>query len=469
MPRFRAILVEDEPSAAQFTTDALAAAGFDVVVYADALSAQEHVDSTADLIDLLVLDRRLPFRPGESPSDKVGDDLLTAMLLKHPDLAAIVFSGHTGFEHLQFATTERGVVSLGKDAFVFDRVRLFEKGQSLEFDEYVAKVHSALSALQDIQIIGIDPAELTAHNRRLLRRVAFEFGGSSIDARPLTGGLTDSPVWLCSIESHHGSMARVVAKRQIKTREPGGFQNLCPAQITAGVVDTIRGFCGGFYVTIQQLVGSNPVPLLELIVTDEAAAVEATTSLRESLGQMSMGQRANVSIEEIAAPFASWSTVTERGARFGVNVPPGSRIAATRSAPRHGDLHPGNVLVADGHPVIIDFDSQTTGSQLVDVLALQLGPLFHPDSPLFGAAWPTIDQCELFGSEAFLEGCPAPDYFALLADWSDHSPTSAREHSALVLAYAVRQLKYPDVLANDLTRSRAIALARWAANRLDSD
>ncbi|GAA4193350.1 hypothetical protein GCM10022219_15040 [Microbacterium oryzae] len=469
MPRFRAILVEDEPSAAQFTTDALEAAGFDVVVYSDALSAQEHVDSTADLIDLLVLDRRLPFRSGEAPSDKVGDDLLTAMLLKHPDLAAVVFSGHTGFEHLQFATTERGVVSLGNDAFVFDRVRLFEKGQSLEFDAYVGRVHSALSALQDIQITGIEPSELTAHNRRLLRRVAFEFGGSSIDARPLAGGLTDSPVWLCSIESHHGSMARVVAKRQIKTREPGGFQDLCPAQITAGVVGTIRGFCGGFYVTIQQLVGSNPVPLLELIVTDEEAAVAATTVLRDSLGQMSIGQRVNVSVEEIGAPFAPWSTVVERGASFGIKVPPGSRIAATSSAPRHGDLHPGNVLVADGHPVIIDFDSQTSGSQLIDVLTLQLGPLFHPDSPLFGAEWPTIDQCEQFGTDAFLDDCPAPDYFALLADWSDQSCTSVRELSALVLAYAVRQLKYADILGNDLTRSRAVAIARWAAARLDSD
>lgn len=469
MPRFRAILVEDELSAAQFTTDALVIAGFDVVVYADALAAQEHVASTADLIDLLVLDRRLPFRPGEAPSDEVGDDLLTAMLLKHPDLVAVVFSGHTGFEHLQFATTERGVVSLGNDAFVFDRVRLFEKGQSLEFDEYVAKVHVALSALQDIQITGIDPAELTAHNRRLLRRVAFEFGGNSIDAHPLDGGLTDSPVWLCAIESNQGSTARVVAKRQIKTREPGGFQNLCPAQITAGVVGTIRGFCGGFYVTVQQLVGSNPAPLLELIDTDEVTAVQATTILRESLGQMSTGQRVNVSIEEIAAPFLSWATVVERGTRFGIEVPPGSRIAATMSAPRHGDLHPGNVLVADGHPVIIDFDSQTTGSQIIDVLALQLGPLFHPDSPFFGAAWPTLDQCEQFGSDAFLDDCPAPDYFALLADWSDQSRTSAREHSALVLAYAVRQLKYPDVLANDLARSRAVALGRWAAARLDAD
>ncbi|MCS5722506.1 phosphotransferase [Herbiconiux sp. CPCC 203407] len=469
MPRFRAILVEDEPTAAQFTTDALEAAGFDVVVYADALSAQEHVDSTADLIDLLVLDRRLPFRPGEAPSDEVGDDLLTAMLLKHPDLAAIVFSGHTGFEHLQFATTERGIVSLGNDAFVFDRVRLFEKGQSLEFDEYVGRVHHALSALQDIQITGVDPAELTAHNRRLLRRVAFEFGGSSIDAHTLSGGLTGSPVWLCTVESDHGSIARVVAKRQIKTREPGGFQNLCPAQITAGVVDTIKGFCGGFYVTIQQLVGSSPTPLLDLIDTDEATAVAAIGILRDSLGQMSSGQRANVSIEEIAAPFAPWSTVVERGVRFGIHVPPGSRIAATRSAPRHGDLHPGNVLVADGHPVIIDFDSQTSGSALVDVLALHLGPLFHPDSPLFGAAWPTIDQCGQFATDAFLDDCPAPDYFAFLADWSNQSFSSAREYSALVLAYAVRQLKYPDVLRDDLTRSRAIALANWAAARLDSD
>lgn len=469
MPRFRAILVEDEPSAAAFTSDALEAAGFDVVVYADALSAQEHGAATADLIDLLILDRRLPFRSGEAPSDNVGDDLLTAMLLKHPDLPAVVFSGHTGFEHLQFATTERGVVSLANGVFEFDRVRLFEKGQSLEFDAYVGKVHSALSALQDIQITGLDTAALTPHDRRLLRRVAFEFGGNSIDAKALSGGLTDSPVWLCEIESSQGSVARVVVKRQVKTREPGGFQNLCPAQITAGVIGAIRGFCGGFYVTVQQLVGSDPVPLLDLLGSDDASSLAAVTVLRESLGQMSTGQRTNVSIAEIGSPFADWTTVVERGASFGITVPPGSRIAATKSSPRHGDLHPGNVLVADGHPVIIDFDSQTSGSPLVDILALQLGPLFHPDSSLFRAAWPTIEQCRRFETEDFLDGCPAPGYFALLADWIDDSLTSSREHAALVLAYAVRQLKYSDVLDNELARSRAIALAQWAADRLDSD
>lgn len=469
MPRFRAILVEDEPPAAAFTSDALEAAGFDVVLYEDAISAQEHVDSRADLIDLLVLDRRLPLRTGETPKDAVGDDLLSAMLSKHPDLVAVVFSGHTGLEHSQFATAERGVVSLGNGVFEFDRVRLFEKGQSIEFDDYLSRVHRALSAVQDIQILGVEISQLTAHDKRLLRRVAFELGGSSIAARALGGGLSDSAVWLCEVEGERAATARVVAKRQIKTRDPGGFQTLCPAQITAGTVGTIRGFCGGYYVTIQQLVGADPTPLLALIAADQEAAVASTLILREGLSTMTAGQRSNVAIQDIAAPFARWELIEQLGLEFGIDVPPGSRIAATMSAPRHGDLHPGNVLVADGRPVIIDFDSQTVGSQLVDVIALQYGPLFHPDSPLFGSEWPSPEQCAAPLSDGFLDECPYPAYFDLMSGWAHEATTSPREHAAVVLAYAIRQLKYPDVVNNRRSRDRAVALATWAATSLNLD
>ncbi len=469
MPKFRAILVEDEPSAASFTSEALEAAGFDVVLYEDALSAQKHADSRNDLIDLLVLDRRLPLRTGEPPRDAVGDDLLTAMLLKHPDLVAIVFSGHTGFEHHQFATAERGVVSMGNGTYEFDRVRLFQKGQSLEFDAYVAKVAGALSALQDIQILGVDVGELSPHDKRVLRRVAFEMGGSSVTPRALTGGMTDSAVWLCLIEGQQSAAAHVVVKRHVKTREPGGFQTLCPAQITAGTVGTVRGFCGGYYVTIQQLVGADPTPLFELIVSDESSAVAVVKELRSHLAAMPAGQRLNVAIDQIAAPFSDWDQLVQRASARNISVPPSSRIAATTVGPRHGDLHAGNVLVAAGRPVVIDFDSQTVGSPLVDVLTLQLGMLFHSDSPIFGGDWPTPEQCSQFTAEVFLEGCPAPDYFSVLADWIAEVTTSPRELAAVVLGYAVRQLKYADVLANERATARATALARWAAEVIDAD
>ena len=462
----RAILVEDEPAAAQATRKALQAAGFEVVHYNDAVSALEHADASVDLIDLLVLDRRLPRRHGEAPQDEVGDELLLAMLQKHPDLVAVVFSGHTGFEHLQFATADRGSVQMRDAQHTFDRVRLFEKSQTIEFDAYIARVSSALSELDDIQIQCDSPESLSRHDRRLLRRVAFELGGASVEANALAGGLTDSPVWMCKIHSEQTPTACVVAKRQVKSKEAGGFQSLCPAQLTAGTISVVRGFCGGYFVTIQQLVGAEPVPLLGLLASDPTQAAAAVATLTAGLDAMHSGQEANIPISEISTPFEDWSTVQSRAGDFDIQVPPGSRIASTVRSAQHGDLHPANVLAATGQPVIIDFDSQTVGSELVDAIALLLGPLFHRDSPLRDHSWPSAEQCNDILSPDFLTNCPASEYFQTVLTWLQTRKRSDRELHCLLVAYCVRQLRYPDVIAHQSTRERAAAIARSAANQL---
>lgn len=469
MSKPRALLVEDEPSSAQKTAEALQSAGFDVLCYADAASAIEHDASINEFVDLLVLDRRVPRLHGEAPYDSVGDELLTAMLQKHTDLVAIVFSGHTGFEHLQFATAERGVIAMQNNQsskYSFDRVRLFEKGQSLEFDDYVARVHGVLSQLDDIELICED-AELSPHDKRLLRRLAFEFEGESISARRLAGGLTDAPVWLCSINGHNAPTARVVAKRQKKPGQPGGFQTVCPAQLTAGTIYVVSGFCGGFRLAVQQLVGDDPEPLLDLLGGDPDRAGVIVTALKEGLEGMPSGQQVSLQIADIASPFGEWARFRELGLDFGVVVPPGTKIATTIRSPQHGDLHPANVLVANERPIVIDFDSQTAGSELIDVVALLLGPIFHRESPLRQGSWPTKEQCHDFMGTSFLDGCTAVAYFSVVIDWLRHRQKSPRELAALILAFSMRQLQYDDVLECPQVRDRAVALATWATAQLE--
>lgn len=466
MSRFNAILIEDEPSSAVATTDALASVGFEVAVYHDAVSALEA--SPEGLIDLLVLDRRLPRRVGEAPTEGTGDELLTAMLSKYPDVTTVVFSGHTSFEHHQFVTANRGVVSMKGGQLLIDRVRVFQKGQSLEFDAHVATIHAALSQLEDIQITCDEPGTLALYDKRLLRRVAFELDGTVIEAAPLAGGLTDSPVWLCRVHSESSPTAQVVAKRQRRTRDSGGFQSVCPAYLTAGTIAVAAGFCGGFVVTIQQLAGVDPIPLLELVRSDPERAGIIFASLKSGLDAMPSGQPANLPIADIADPFEHWDTVRQRAADFSIDVPPGSRIATTVRSPQHGDLHPANVLAAGESPVIIDFDSQTVGSELIDAVALYLGPIFHRDSPIRYEAWPDPAQCTQLLDAEFLEGCPAPEYFRPVQSWLRERQRSPRELYAILLAFTVRQLRYEDVVTDAAARDRAIAIVRWASAQLET-
>lgn len=469
MSNFSAVLVEDEPTAATEARLALEAVGFSVSVFADASSALSGTNTDGIPIDLLVLDRRLPLRHGDLASDKVGDDLLGELLYRYPDLVVIVFSGHTGFSHAQFATAKRGVLALRQNDIQFDRVTVFEKGQSLEFDDYLQEIFTCLSEIEDIQlqIKSKSPEnKLDTTSKRILRRVGYEYSGASVVAKPLAGGLTGSPVWLCDIQGNNGPVARVVVKRQKNKPRQGGFQSLLPANLTAGTVSIIHGFCGGFYASVQQVAGVEPVPLLDLIQSTPGSAARIFRSLREGLSGIKAGQLVTRPIAEIGSPFENWEVAQERAAKYGIDVPPGSRMASTVIAPQHGDLHPGNVLAVGDMPVVIDFDSQEDCSELVDAITLFFGAIFHRDSSLRTCDWPTATQCSNILDENFWDDCPALEYFREVFDWMILRKKSEREFYALLLTYAVRQLKYDDITEDSAALSRAVAIAAWASREL---
>lgn len=465
MVRLKAILVEDELATADATRSALEEIGFQVFHYEDAVSALAGDATSGTLVDLLVLDRRLPKVVGDEPSDSVGDELLDSMLLQHPDLVSIVFSGHTGFEHSQFVYADRGNIAMANGSIQLDRVRLFGKAQSIEFDEYARKVYQIVSTLDDIQILT--ETSLNEFEKRLVRRVAVEFAGLSVGVTPLKGGLTEAKVWLCNIEGPEGPSARVVAKEQSKLPAAGGFQALCPAHLTAGTMVIVQGFCGGRIATAQQLAGGDPISLLDLLASDPESASAVVGVVTRGLSEMVGGQPVNIPVQEVGEAYLAWDGARNRAASFGLTLPLGSKIALTTRSAQHGDLHPGNVLVQDGHPVIIDFDSQTTGSELVDGISLLLGPIFHRDSVRSKATWPSVDQCRLFLTAEFWVDCDALGYFETVAEWLADRQRSPRELAAVVAAYSLRQLRYHDVVSDNLTRGRALALVEWAISSLN--
>src|SRR4051812_21279257 len=125
-----AILVEDDQDQADVSAGLLSAAGFAVAVFFDVESAQTYlqmIDSKDDtLIDLVVLDRRLPIRLGEPIADEVGDDLFRQVEEKLPDSRIIVFTGHSNFEHIQQLLEGRGTLPISLSPSI-NRVSVFRK------------------------------------------------------------------------------------------------------------------------------------------------------------------------------------------------------------------------------------------------------------------------------------------------------------------------------------------------------
>lgn len=466
-----AFFVEDDPDQAEFTTKILLDFGFVVSIFANFNDAIQAIDTTRRPVDLVILDRRLPRAAEDEPSDEVGDELLKELLTLLPDSPFVVFTGHTGVPHHQFATQERGVIDLGPGLQPLDRVCAFEKWQTIDFEKYVKRVAERIDALSDIEVIVRPPSvHISSISRRLLRKVAAHFDGVSISVVSLSGGLTELPVWQCTVLNGAGhEVASVVVKQSDGRKVPpgSGLHTVLPASYVAAPVATVSGLCDGYRAQVMQLAGANPDSLLGLLHEDEAEAARQLRLIAGAMDGVSSNVRGTKTVAELAEPLVDWPTLTERLTGLGIPIPRNGLVASTQTSAQHGDLHPGNVLVVEGHPVLIDFDNEVMASRALDPVTALLSPLFHRDSPIRNSEWPTPEQCSQLGSSEFLEGSPCPSWMSTAQEWFDEAIASERERETLILAFAVRQLKYPDVFGDEKVNARAVALVRTFAGRLN--
>jgi CheY-like chemotaxis protein len=466
MPDPLAVLVEDLPEQVRISEEVLQSAGFIVKTYTDFNSAQDYVRNTTDLVDLFVLDRRLPVTAGDPPADEVGDQLLQEVRECHPDARVIVFTGYTGVPHIQQALQGGGQLPSQTDQAI-DRVTVLDKGQTLEFRQQVEDLRGLIQSLDDIEVdLGAVAAATGLEDRRCLRRLAFEYRAISVTAIPMVGGLTGASVWLCELSQARGVIARVVVKRVTKRGEPGGLPALLHPAHTAATVATISGLMGGHHLNVLQVGGSDPHSLMEVIGADPVKAVTLVRPIWDALAGVP-SQEAHFSVAEICGPVISWQDLRDLLVPHSVVVPAGTLAATTAIGMRHGDLHPGNVLVDDNGVVLIDFDDTALAAGAIDPVTMLLSTLVHPDSPLRGAAWVSVDEiARTLGTPEFGQGHSHRDWFAGVLAWLEEMKRSDREFWAVVLAYAGRQLRYSDVTEDSDVLARVLAVARRASDCL---
>lgn len=464
----RAVVVEDDAQQVYFTSDILSGYGFDVTPFSCADEAKTGMVSIVRPVDLVILDRKLPQRETDEPDDAVGDRLLGELLSQLPDTAFVVFTGYTDFLHHQFATQERGVINLGEVSL--DRVRAFEKSQTVEFDQYVGRVAEQIDRIGDLEIRGLYGGGADASiSRRLLKMVARHYGGDSVSVRPLAGGQAEMPVWHCRIIDATGNeVASVVVKQTdgLKSTPASGLHTILPAAHVAAPVAVVSGLCDGKRAQVMQVAGTAPTSLLELLLEREQDAADHLRAIAALIDAVPAGSISTRSLDSIVEPLIAWPTLVERLTAHGIAVPRHALRASVRVSAQHGDLHSGNILQANGVPVLIDFDNEVYASRALDPVTALLSPLFHPNSPIRESEWPTPEQCTQIDKEAFLDGSPCRPWVAEAQAWVEQTITSDRERWALILGYATRQLKYKDVLDDKRVKERALSLARKAVSML---
>lgn len=469
MPRPLAVLVEDDPDQSVVSAGILEVAGFDVRQFDSIEPALDAISQIADLIDLFVLDRRLPLQSGELATDELGDEFMKQVRADFGDARIIVFTGYASVRHVQETLQGSGQLP-SQSENQLDRVTVLEKDQSLEFRDQVVEYRSLLQSIDDIEIRGAagEGDSLSSAERRVLRRVAFEYRAISVAYTALTGGLTGAPVWKCELARPEGLVAVVVAK-QVRSRSGlGGLPDLLPIGQATSTVATVSGLMGGRLVNLIQVAGDAPQSLMTLINSDASFAAERVSPLLEGLGVVPE-RDTTIAISELCEPLLAWNVLTERLQQLGIESPAGTLQATIRSGMRHGDLHPANILIDGELAVLIDFDSACFSGGLLDPVTLLISTLTHPDSPIRGEAWPPVAEIEhTFGAVEFGDTHSHAAWFRRVNDWVVDRRASDREFWALSLAYAARQLGFQDVVDCAPVRERVIAIVKVAVDRLNA-
>lgn len=114
-------------------------------------------------------------------------------------------------------------------------------------------------------------------------------------------------------------------------------------------------------------------------------------------------------------------------------------------ATQHCDLHPGNILICDNKPVLIDFAEVSDVIAGYDPVSLELSLLFHPNCAQLRGSWPSIGQAEHWNElENYLKQCPFADFVRECRAWAYSVSRTDRAVFTCVYAYAMKQLKYED-------------------------
>lgn len=249
---------------------------------------------------------------------------------------------------------------------------------------------------------------------RPLRLRMFDQSGASIrDVVAKLGGLPQMQDEDARYDANVVLLDAAATPRKMKLLEFG-------AGSTAGI----------FY----QLASGHDASMFKTMADQDGLAARAVAATAEALAGWSNGK--GEERRPIASIRASWVS-NERAAmlheEFGLAWAAEfeRREIQARWCCVHGDLHGENILVsAEGNVLVIDYGDVGPGSAGNYPVSLELSAVLQAN-PTLGPAWPTDDACRQWHDlDAYLVGCPMPEFIRACREWSNSVVVGRRELAA---------------------------------------
>lgn len=451
----RLLLIEDDPDEAHALEDALDKPidlAVDLAIHAAGASAA--IESSD--YDLVVLDLALPPDSRRlAPQREEGMRLLHELVTRFPGVPVVVLSGHADLHLASEFTQIGGAEDLFGGRASERMVRFFPKE---DLPACVAALNLHLSRLSDLDNVRLDYSptdiQLSDSEQRALRIYTRRTGGVQGVLEPLGGGLSEAKTLKLEAVNDAGRRTTLVAVKlaplgrvRDEAQRYDDVSGLLPIGLGAGLVSTVLAGAGTTGALCYRLADDYDRTLFTLVEDDDEAAARTVERLCTRFRDWYSGAE----LHEETVQDLRRRIVSDRDLLSCLDA---GEVDELRSVERiriasgicmqHGDLHGLNVLVdSRSEPVVIDYADVGQSNPALDPVTLELSAVFHPDAQAARAGWPDEDTISSFlDLNAYLPGCPYPNYVRACRSWAEQARASEGEWHASVWAYAARQLKY---------------------------
>lgn len=457
------MLVEDDADVSDALLDAIRGAGM-TVECAHATNRKDALQSirARDHFDLGICDLRIPSESQTlDSSTNFGRETFATFRERRPGTPVWVFSAYADeddfLDNLLHAQQQGDPYGCGRNE---PMVRHFRKGRLVNVVEELSRCYLELGRLNEIEFSteGVN-FDFSLEEERLLRIMTRRLGGKAAKLSALGGGLSGSRVLLLRVYDNLGFVAaQCVIKlgdRQSLEDEARRYRRFVPAALPPGsfvpLFDTVTDGAGGSIALAYTLAVEEPSSLGKALETDEATALDLLANLRIAESSwLAAGHVERMSIGDVCDLLSSIrDPVTAAGCLDGdISLLLPSKEIYVKLSAQHGDLHLENVIAGPSGPTMIDYGRTGIRVASYDPVSLELSLVFHPTGRSLSGDWPSMEQARQFDQlNSYLQGCPAPAFVKLCRQWA-YSQAQDKEVYASFLAYALRQLKFPDTDSN---------------------
>lgn len=415
-------------------------------------------------LDLVILDLKIPTVSGALDADpEHGHAVFTRIRTVAPGTPIFVLTGSPAEDFIPEMLRNQQQIDIWSEGHKTGTVLFLRKLDVDQCPEILTPIAEAIERLSDVEL-DRGGLNLSLAEDRLIRIFARKFQGARCIVSSLGGGLSGARVIRVRVTDSQGVQVHdAVAKlsKPSDVRLEGDCYDhhvtrLAPAA-TPRKLATLEfgahklagvffGLADGFDQSAFDVACNAPERSEAVIRSVEDATVrwiDGVPQTRRPVREIRQRLLDDASFNQVREKFnLDWIAEFE------------AREFQAKWACCHGDLHGCNVLVSPTDVALIDYGDVGDGPASLDPVTLELSLLFHPDAPERAGSWPSADQAKSWGDlDAYLEGCPYPEFVRQCRNWALRVAAGNREVAVSAYSYLARQLKYEDT-----DKDRALAL-----------